>query len=428
MTRLTDRAIKAFNEPGTFLDERGLYLRVEKGVRGINKTWVYRFQMDGHRTIMGLGCYPTVGLSDAREEAHLARRKVHAGINPIEERRALKTAVRVAAAKSVTFATAARALIDSKQAEWTNLKHAQQWRNTLATYADPVLGDIPVADIDTPLVREVLAPIWITKTETAKRVRMRIENVLDYARAMGWREGENPARWRDHFDRLLAHPNKIQKVTHHAALPYERTAEFMVALRDREGVSARALEFLILTASRVGPVINSKWNEIDLNARVWTCPAANMKRDNDHRVPISDDAVTVMRGMLEMPETEFVFANVGTGKGLSNMAMPTVIRRMQKTEDWPHFTVHGFRSTFRTWAQEKTLHQREVAEAALHHVLGDKVEKAYARGDVLAKRRRLMEDWAKFCSTPYVETEGDNVVPLHGEGQSRPYSPGGVRQ
>lgn len=415
MTKLTDRTIKALKNPGTYLDERGLYLRVEKGARGINKTWAYRFQMDGHRTIMGLGSYPTVGLSDAREAAHVARRKVHAGINPIEERRALKTAVRVAAVNNVTFATAARALIDSKQAEWSNLKHAQQWRNTLSTYAYPIFGNIPVADIDTSLVHEVLAPIWTTKTETAKRVRMRIENVLDYARVMGWREGKNPARWRDHFDRLLAHPNKIRKVTHHAALPYAHMAEFMAALRAREGVSARALEFLVLSASRVGPVINAKWDEIDLEARVWTCPAANMKRDKDHRVPLSDDAVTVLRGMLEMPETEFVFANVGTGKGLSNMAMPTVIRRMQKTEDWPHITVHGFRSTFRTWAQEKTLHQREVAAAALHHVLGDKVEEAYARGDVLAKRRKLMDDWAKFCATSYVETEGENVVALHGE-------------
>ncbi len=413
---LTDRTIKTLKKPGVYRDSRGLYLLVEDSARKgeINRRWFLRYQLNGRRTRMGLGSYPEIGLSMARDLALEARRRVKTGIDPVEEKRAQRITVRLEESKRKTFRQVAEDYIKSKRAEWSNPKHAQQWQNTLSTYAYPVMGSVPVGEIDLPLVLEALNPIWVEKTETATRVRQRIQAVLDSAKAKGYRTGDNPASLKMLQDAGLPKARKIRKVTPHAALPYGRMSEFMGLLRQREGIAAQGLEFLILTASRVGPVIKARWSEIDFNAKIWTCPSENMKRDKEHRVPLSGDALSLLRGMEKIKSSDYVFPAIGSAKGLSNMAMTAVIRRMAG-KDWPHFTTHGFRSTFRTWVQERTLHQREVAEAALHHVVGDEVEQAYARGDVLAKRRKLMEDWARFCATPYIEAEGDNVVALHGE-------------
>ena len=422
----TDRTIRAIAKPGMHRDpesrnklEKGaLYLGVKEGGA---KSWYFRFQLNGRRRKMGLGRYPSVGLSVARDRAKEAASRVYDGIDPIESRRTKLAKAKMDATKAVTFKTVAEDFIRSKQQSWKNGKHAQQWENTLSAYVYPYFGDIPVQEIDSVMVKEALAPIWYEKTETATRVRQRVETIFSAAEAAGYREGKNPARLEAMLHMGLARASDIQTVTHHPALPYQQMSAFMDSLRTRDGIAAKGLEFLIQTASRVGPVLMAEWDEVDLDKRLWTCPATHMKikrrrgKEIDHRVPLSEDAIRVLRQMQTVRESDFVFPSIGSGKGLSNGAFDRVIDRMKKAQDWPHITTHGFRSTFRTWAQEKTLHQREVAEAALAHIIGDETEEAYAHGDFFEKRRRLMADWAKFCSTPYVESEGDNVVALHGE-------------
>ncbi len=422
----TDRTIRAISKPGMHRDpesriklEKGaLYLGVKEGGA---KSWYFRFQLNGRRRKMGLGRYPSVGLALARDRAKAAAARVYDGVDPIESRRAKLVTARMDAMKAVTFKDVAEDFIRSKQQSWKNGKHAQQWENTLSTYVYPHFGDIPVQGIDSVMVKEALAPIWYSKTETATRVRQRVETIFNAAEAAGYREGKNPARLEAMVHMGLARASDIQTVTHHPSLPYQQMSAFMEALRPREGVAARGMEFLILTASRVSPVLLAGWDEVDLDKKLWTCPAAHMKikrrraEEIDHRVPLSGDAVSVLRQMEKVRESDFIFPSIGRGAGLSNGAFDRVIDRMKKAQDWPHITTHGFRSTFRTWVQEKTLHQREVAEAALAHVIGDETEEAYAHGDFFEKRRRLMDDWAKFCDTPYVEAEGENVVALHGE-------------
>lgn len=417
-TRWTDPTIKRLlpgmhrdPESGAKIEKGGLYLGVKPtGAR----SWYFRFQLNGTRRKMGLGRYPAIGLSAARERARKAAALVREGVDPIEYRRAKLSQARRDASKAVTFEQVAHDLIRTKSAGWSNAKHRQQWENTLTTYAYPLLGSLPISDIDTPLVMSVLRPIWNEKPETASRVRQRIEAVLNAAKAQDLREGENPARWRGHLDNVLPKPSQVRKVRHHAALPYQQIAGFMEELRHREGVAAKALEFTILTASRVGPVFKAKWPEIDFQSNIWTCPAAHMKRKENHRVPLTDDAVTALKAMQKFRESDFIFPSVGTGKGLSNGALERVIDRMNKNQDWPDMTVHGFRSTFMDWAQDRAPFPLTIAEAALHHRVGDKVTQAYARSDAFDKRRRLMEMWAGFCSTPFSDDAAKLVV-LHGE-------------
>jgi integrase len=373
-------------------DGGGLYLQVTPSGA---KSWIFRFMLHGRAREMGLGPLHTISLAEARERARECRKLRLDGIDPVEARSAKRAKERLAAATAMTFAECAERYIAAHRTGWRNPKHAAQWPSTLQTYAYPVFGLLPVQAIDTALVTKAIEPIWQAKPETASRVRGRIEAVLDWAKVRGYRDGENPARWRGHLDKLLPARAKVRKVEHHPALPYAVMGEFVASLRQQEGVAARALEFLILTAARTGEVIAARWNEFDLAEKVWTVPADRMKAGKEHRVPLSAAAVAIIEQMqaTRVADQQFVFPGGKLGKPLSNMAMLKLLQRMGRGE----LTAHGFRSSFRDWAAERTNFPREVAEMALAHTVGDKVEAAYRRGDLFAKRRRLMEEWARHC-------------------------------
>jgi integrase len=349
-----------------------------------------------------LGGYPEVSLAEAREKAREQRKLVRDGVDPIEERKAAKVRAKLEEAKEKTFEQCATAYIDANRAGWKNEKHIQQWENTLATYVFPKIGQFPVASIDTGMVLSILqqkvevaegtAPLWQGKTETASRLRGRLESILDWAAFRGYREGENPARWKGHLEHELPARNKVQKVAHHAALPYGELGAFMVDLRQRQGVTARALEFAILTAARSGEVRGATWSEIDLHSRIWMVPANRMKAGKEHRVPLSKETVKLLKALPRIEGSDYVFPAPRGGQ-LSDMALTAVLRRMGRGD----LTQHGFRSTFRDWAGETTSYPREVCEHALAHKLADGVEAAYQRGDLLEKRAHLMADWAKYC-------------------------------
>jgi len=305
----------------------------------------------------------------------------------------------------MTFKDCAERHIAAHKAAWRNNKHAAQWPGTLITYVHPSFGSLAVQTVDVGLVVKVLEPIWTEKPETASRVRGRIEAILDWATARGYRQGENPARWRGHIENLLPKKSKVRRVEHHAALPYPETAAFMVELRQQDGVAARALEFAILTAARTGEVIGGRWDEIDFAERLWTVPAERMKAGKEHRVPLSDAAMTILQTLRDTREGDFIFPGNWAGRPISNMAMLMLLRRMGRSD----LTAHGFRSSFRDWAAECTTFPAEVAEMALAHVVGDKVEAAYRRGDLFQKRREIMDAWSKSCATP---PTGGRVVPL----------------
>lgn len=357
------------------------------------RSWILRKMIAGKRRDMGLGGFPDVTLAGAREKARQIRELVDQGIDPIEDRRAKRATLAAERAKAMTFAQCVTAYLDAHGDSWKNAKHRQQWANTLDTYANPIIGNLNVAAVDTGLVLKVLEPIWKTKTETASRLRGRIENILSWATVRGYRQGENPARWKGHLDKLLAARSKIQQVAHHAALPYAELGGFMADLAKMDGMGARALEFAILCASRSGEVRGATWDEIDLNAGVWIIPAERMKAKREHRVPLSSKAVSLLNTLARLDGTELVFH--GTSGQLSNMSLTAVLRRMNRGD----LTAHGFRSTFRDWAAEQTAYPSEVVEMALAHTIGNKVEAAYRRGDLFDKRRRLMDDWAKYCGT-----------------------------
>lgn len=324
-----------------------------------------------------------------------------------EARKAAKVAAEVAAAKRTTFDECVEAYLRAHADSWKNAKHRQQWRNTLDSYASPVFGALPVADVDTALVTKCLEPIWKDKTETASRLRGRIESVLDWATVRGFRTSDNPARWKGHLENLLAAPGKVAKVEHHAALAYDQVGEFMALLATLGGTAALAFRFLILTACRTSEVIGATWDEIDLDAASWTIPADRIKAGREHRVPLSTPALEILAEMDRAGRRGFVFPGGKTGKPLSNMAMLALLKRIKRTD----LTAHGFRSTFRDWASERTNFPREVCEMSLAHAIGDKVEAAYRRGDLFAKRRQLMDAWARHCLTVRADHAAD-VVPL----------------
>jgi integrase len=399
-------------KPGMHADGGGLYLQVtESGAR----TWIYRFMLNGRAREMGLGPLHIVSLAEAREKARECRKIRHEGIDPIEARNARKAETRLAAATAMTFEQCAERYIDAHKAGWKNPKHAAQWPSTLTTYVYPIFGDLPVQAIDTGLVMKSVEPIWTAKPETASRVRGRIESVLDWATARGFRKGENPARWRGHLENLLPKKSKVRRVEHHPALPYDEVGTFMASLRSYEGIGARALEFLILTAARTGEVIGARWDEISLADRLWTVPGERMKAGKEHRVPLSARALAIIEAMKEKRESDFVFPGGKRGKPLSNMAMLQLLKRMGRDD----LTAHGFRSSFRDWAAERTGFPSEVVEMALAHVVADKVEAAYRRGDLFQKRRQLMEAWAKHCEARKVS--GDVVsLPFGSHRQVQP--------
>ena len=342
---------------------------------------------------MGLGAYPDVGLKEARERAGKASKALRDEIDPIEQRRSERSVMVAAREAALTFEQCAAAFIAAKEHEWKNAKHGDQWRNTLTAHVYPVIGALIVRDVEQAHILKILEPIWATKNETASRVRGRIENVLDYATARGYRRGDNPARWKGHLDKVLATPSKVQKVEHLAALPFDQVGAFMADLRQQEGMGARALEFAVLCASRSGEVRGATRAEVDLDKAVWTIPKGRMKAGKEHRVPLSDAAVKLLRALPVIDGSELLFPNT-KGKALSDMTLTATLRRMGCK-----VTAHGFRSTFRDWAGETSGYAREVIEHALAHQLKDKAEASYARGTLFDKRRRLMADWAKYCAT-----------------------------
>lgn len=375
----------------------GLQLQItDAGAR----SWILRATVGSRRRDMGLGGFPDVTLAQAREKARAAREQIAAGIDPIEAGRAARSALIASQISAKTFEQCAHAFIDAKEAEWRNPKHRDQWESTLKTYAFPKLGSMLVRDIALPHIMSVLEPIWTTKTETASRLRGRIESVLDWATVRGYRQGDNPARWRGHLDKVLAKPSKVAKVEHHAALDVDSVSAFISALRKMEGMGARALEFAILTAARSGEVRGATWDEIDIKARIWTVPADRMKASKEHRVPLSKAVLKLIEALPRLEDSPYVFA-APRGGMLSDMSLSAVMRRMEVDA-----VPHGFRSTFRDWAAERTAYPGEVVEMALAHTIGDKVEAAYRRGDLFDKRRRLMEEWATFCAQP----SGEGVV------------------
>lgn len=357
------------------------------------RTWILRTTVAGKRRDIGLGGFPSVTLSGARQAARVTREKIKQGIDPIDEAKAIRGALAASRASEMTFTDAAKAYITAKEAEWSNLKHAAQWRNTIATYVEPIIGNVFVRDVETSHIAKVLEPIWLTKNETASRLRGRIESILDWSTVRGYRKGDNPARWRGHLDHILAKPSKVQKVEHHAALPYADIGTFMVQLRKQEGMGARALEFAILTAMRSGETRGATWDEVNLDQGVWIIPGERMKAKKEHRVPLCDDVIAMLRDLPRFGDSKLLFPN-NKGDILSDMTLTAVLRRMGRP-----VTAHGFRSTFRDWAAERTNYPREVAEMALAHTLESKVEAAYLRTDMFEKRRRMMKEWARFCST-----------------------------
>lgn len=402
----------------------GLALNV---TRNGSKNWILRYMLAGRRRDLGLGGYPTVTLAAATAAARVARENIRQGIDPVESARAERQQRRSAAlaeqAAAVTFRKCAETYIDGRAAEWKNPKHGQQWRTTLETYVFPFIGDMIVREIDTPHVKAALDPIWLTRTETATRVRNRIELILNFAKVSGYRSGENPARWKGHLDNLLPRPTKVAKTRNHAALPWKRVGSFWAALAELSGAGSNALRFAILTATRSGEVRGARWREFDLEEGVWTIPADRMKAGKEHRVPLSRPALELLRNLPRSEETDLAFPNA-KGGSLSDMVLTATIKRMHEVQlrngeqgwidpeqDDRVITAHGFRSTFRVWAGETTAYPREVIEHALAHQLKDKTEAAYQRGDLFDKRARLMNEWAAFVLTPSAKASGD-VVPI----------------
>lgn len=382
-----DVALRAITRTGYHAVGDGLYLQVTAtGAR----SWICRFTFAGKRHEMGLGAYPIVPLKDARAKAMDCKRMLAAGRCPLQERRA------AAQATGITFEEAAEKYLAAHEPSWRNQKHRQQWRNTLASHAYPAIGALPVATIDVQHVIGILEPLWQEKTETASRLRGRIESVLDWCTARGYRQGDNPARWRGHLDKLLPKRSKVQRVQHHKAMAYAELPAFYGSLRDQEGIGALALRFLIMTAARTGEAIGARWKEID--GTVWAVPAERMKAGRLHRVPLSEEVLAILEAVrpLASGPDSFIFSGMRKGTALSNMTMTAVLKRMGHGA----VTVHGFRSAFRDWGGEQTAYPREVCEAALAHVNADKVEAAYLRSDLFERRSRLMRDWAEYVTTP----------------------------
>lgn len=391
------RVARLLRQPGRYSDGRGLLLVV---TNPRNARWVFRYQRDGRERWLGLGPTHLVSLADARRRAWDARRQLLDDIDPLAAKRAAQATAALAAAKTMTFADAGKAYFLQHARAWKSKKHKAQFVSQLESYAVPVLGRLSVADIDTGLVLKVLEPIWPSKTQTASRVRAHIERVLDWAQVRGLRSGDNPARWKGHLAEVLPAPKAIAKTKHHAALPYARVGQFLLELQERRGPAARALEFLILTAARTSEVIGARWDEIDGN--VWTVPAARMKMGKEHRVPLSERACKLLRNVYREAGNDFIFIGPKEGAGISDMAMAMLMERMKCD-----VTVHGFRSTFRDWAAERTSFPNHVVEMALAHAVAG-VEGAYRRGDLFAKRRQLMDAWAAYCAMP----AAGEVVPL----------------
>lgn len=390
--KLSDRACKTTQSSGMLGDGGGLYLSIKPSG---SRSWCYIWKKDGKRREMGLGPYPAITLAKARDLATECRRIVAEGRNPIEERRR----------KSVpTFGECAELLISSMEGQWRNKKHRWQWRQTINSHAASLLSK-RVSEIETDDVLAVLTPIWTEKSETASRLRGRIERVLDFAKAHGWRSGENPALWRGHLKNILPARTKLSQ-GHLPAMPYTDVPEFLTRLHELEATSARALEFLILTAARSGEVREATWDEFDLDAGIWTVPASRMKAGKEHRVPLSDRALKIVREQKPIQASRYVFPGQRVDRPMSNMAYMMLMRRLKLG----HYTVHGFRSAFRDWAGDETHFPRDIAEQALAHQIGNETERAYRRADALEKRREMMTAWADHCVSSTARKREENEL------------------
>lgn len=413
MSKATNRLAVKFTEkddlkPGLYHDGGGLYLQVSDYQ---TKAWVYRFMIAGRARKMGLGDFDLVSLKDARKKRDAAYSLVIDGVDPITDRETRKAAQVAETAKALTFKECAEGYISAHRAGWKSAKHADQWTATLETYAYPVIGKMQVQMIETAHVMKIIEPIWKEKTETASRVRGRIEKILDRAKALKLRTGENPAAWRGHLDQLLPAKSQVSPVENHPALPYAELPEFMAKLRAKEGVSARALEFTILTVARTGDTIGATRAEIDPDENVWTVPKERVKgkkgaRKRDHVVPLSKQALAAIDAVPT--EGDYLFPGGNEGAGLSNAAMSELLKDMGYAPDYA--TVHGFRSTFTDWGADQTAYPNEMLELAKAHTVSDKVEAAYRRGNMREKRRRMMADWATFCDGKAIS--GNNVVSI----------------
>ena len=405
---LSARSVQVEKRLGYHRYGPGLYLQVASGG---TKAWIFRYKspVTAKQREMGLGSLDILPLAKARERAIECRQQMLTGADPIEERNSGRRVQQLEQARAITFQQAAEHCIDSKKHEWKNAKHGQQWINTLTTHAYPTIGKLSVAALDTGLVLKVLEPIWVTKAETASRVRQRIETVWDWAKARGYVVGENPARLKGHLDKLLPKTSKIKRVKHHAALPYKQINPFIKALRKQLGSTPLALEFLILTAGRTGEVTGATWNEIDLAAKVWTVPATRMKAGKEHRTPLCNRAVEILAGInTERRPDEFVFPGWKTGTGLSNGAMLVLMDKMK----YGQYTPHGMRSCFRDWAAEEAHgFQNETIELALAHTIRNQVEAAYRRGDQLDRRRALMDAWAQYVEFNHA-SHGEKIIKI----------------
>src|SRR5215813_7949378 len=393
LNRLSNLKVARTKRPGMYADGGGLYLRVAEGG---SKQWMFRYVVNGRLRDMGIGPEHTLTLAEARERATEARKLRLDGIDPIEHKRAQRAATAAEAAKAMTFKQCAEGYIKDNEAEWTNPKHRREWATTLSRYVYPVLGELPVATIDTPLVLKAVKPLWERAPETASRVRGRIENVLGWATVHHYRTGDNPARWKGLLEHALPARAKVAKVKHHAALPYAQAGAFMAKVRRDTRVAARCLEFIMLTAARVSEANVATWNEIDFANRIWTVPGERMKADKEHRVPLSSAAIAVLESMRAIRHSDYIFP----GRRNAHAVGANGVLRFAKEAAGINVTTHGLRSTFRDWAAERTSFPREVAEMALAHAIPSAVEAAYRRGDLFDKRRRLMEAWADFCTNP----------------------------
>jgi len=390
--KLTALSIQKIYKRGLYSDGGGLYLQVSMSG---SKSWVFRYKVHKRPRMMGLGSLNAVSLSRARDLATDCRRILAENKDPIDLREEKVVQEKINQMSSMTFEKCAASYISTNSPAWRNPKHRLQWERTLSRYAYPVIGEIPVSRVDTAMVMRAIEPIWLSKTETASRLRNRIELVLSWATVRGYRKGDNPARWQGHLDQLLPKRSKVQPTQHFQAMPYREIGDFMAELREIEGSVARAMEFTILCASRSSEVFGAKFSEVDLSAEVWTIPGSRMKAARDHRVPLSARAVEIIREMQNRATGDYLFPGRLGDQPLSSNALLALLKKRMNLK----VTAHGFRSTFRDWAGECTNHPREVVEMSLAHVIKDATEAAYMRGDLLLKRRVLMADWANYCLT-----------------------------
>ena len=414
---LSAKQVETEARPGYHADgaNTGLYLQVTRTNSGVTRSWLFRYTSPTtqKRRELGLGSARTRKLADARALSAELRLQVLNGVDPKDERDKQRAMAVTQRTSRITFNDAVTQCREARSLEWKNIKHAQQWSNTLATYASPILGKIPVDQITTELIHRVLQPIWVTKTETATRVRQRIETVLDWCKARGYCSGENPARLRGALGELLPKSQKIKKIRHHPAIPHQQINKFVMALRTQGGAAPLALEFLLLTAARTGELIAARWDEVDFDGMVWTIPASRMKAGKEHRVPLSRRAADILRVMKAATQSEYIFPGHSASKN-SHMSSGTCRAAMKRVDGYSEYTPHGLRSTFRDWASETTNFANETLEIALAHTIPNKAEAAYRRQDQLEKRRKLMQQWANHIETNQTEAV---VTPLVKRGE-----------